>query len=437
MLQRFVRSIVRTAPRPYLIEEVLEIGKGAGRREREPVPHRLADAGLVLHVVREVRERIALALPGLVVDLLVAPREGDGLEGDGVDLVDVPDSEPQDVADLVVVDRVHDRRDQGDVDPRRVEVVERPELDVVQVADAAVRVRLVSDPVELKVREPQPRVVGCFREVRLLREPDAVRRALDGEVADLLRVARRLEEMGRDRRLAARELHGELAPRLDRRRVVEDLPDVLEGELVDVTDLVRVHEARVAHHVAAVREVDRENCAAAVLDRGRAVLVKRVLRDPDVAPEEVLLEPAEELRVTGHQIFERPVLRARLDHPDLVASEDDVGRNFSGPPVHELAELARAAYDGVAHLSRARRAQRIRAAGVAQGRLRALVTLRERLGRPGRMKSTRRDAAIHGLKGIPGDVRRRPYRLVELLAHRSPPEYVVGPGSGYGLRRDA
>src|SRR5664279_3295303 len=290
-------------------------------------------------------------------------------------------------------------------------------------------VRLVPDPVELKVREPQPRLVRRLRELRLLREPDAVRGALDREVADLLRVAGRLDEEGRDRGLAARELHGKLSARLDGDGVVENFPDVLEGKLVDVTDLIRVHEARVAHHVAAVREVDREDGAAAVLDRGRAVVVELVLRDLDVAPEEILLEPAEELRVTGHQVFERAVLRARLDHPDLVAAQEDVGRNFSGPPVHELAELARAADDRVPDLSCARRAQRIRAAGIAQGRLRALVTLRERLRRPCRMKSTRRDAAIHGLKGIPGDIRRRPYCLVELLAHRSPPEYVVAPGS--------
>jgi hypothetical protein len=158
------------------------------------------------------------------------------------------------------------------------------------------------------------------------------------------------------------------------------------------------------------------------------VVVELVLRDLDVAPEEILFEPAEKLRVTGHQVFERAVLRARLDHPDLVAAQDDVGRDFSGPPVHELAELPRAAHDRVADLPCARRAQRIRAAGVAQGGLRALVTLRERLRRPGRMKSARRDAAIHGLEGIPADVRRRPYCLVELLAHRSPPKYVVAPG---------
>ena len=39
-------------------------------------------------------------------------------------------------------------------------------------------------------------------------------------------------------------------------------------------DLVRVHKARVAHHVAAIRKIDRQNRSAAILDRRRAVVVK-------------------------------------------------------------------------------------------------------------------------------------------------------------------
>src|ERR1035441_739841 len=58
-------------------------------------------------------------------------------------------------AHLVVVDGVHESRHERDVDTGRVEVVERLQLDVVQVADAAVVVVLVADPVELQVREPQ------------------------------------------------------------------------------------------------------------------------------------------------------------------------------------------------------------------------------------------------------------------------------------------
>ena len=90
------------------------------------------------------------------------------------------------------------------------------------------------------------------------------------------RVAHGVEEDRRDRRLAAGELHGHLPPRLDRQRVVQELLHLVERQLVDVTDLIRVHEARVAHHVAAVRQVDRQDRPAPVLDGRRAVIVQRV-----------------------------------------------------------------------------------------------------------------------------------------------------------------
>ena len=62
-----------------------------------------------------------------------------------------------------------------------------------------------------------------------------------------------LEEVRRDGRLAARELHGHLAARLDRDGLVEDVLHFVERKLVDEADLIGVHEARVAHHVAAIR----------------------------------------------------------------------------------------------------------------------------------------------------------------------------------------
>ena len=47
-----------------------------------------------------------------------------------------------------------------------------------------------------------------------------------------------------------------------------------QRQLMHEADLVRVHEARVAHHVAAVGQVDGQNRAAAVLDRAGAVIVQ-------------------------------------------------------------------------------------------------------------------------------------------------------------------
>ena len=144
-------------------QHVGEIREGAGGGQREPVAQRLERAGLRLHVVREVRERVPLPHPRLVVDVLVAAGERDRLERDEADLVGVLDGEPDDAAHLVVVDGLHDRDDQAHVDARRVQVLDGAQLHVEQVADLAVRVRLLADAVELQVGDAhaRPRRAAC------------------------------------------------------------------------------------------------------------------------------------------------------------------------------------------------------------------------------------------------------------------------------------
>jgi hypothetical protein len=89
-------------------------------------------------------------------------------------------------------------------------------------------------------------------------------------------------------------------------------------------DLVRVHEAGVAHHVAAVGEVDGQHRAAAVLHGGAAVVVQLlVVVRADVAAREHFLEVLEERRVHRHHVLEVAVMRAVLDHQDLAVALDD------------------------------------------------------------------------------------------------------------------
>ena len=67
---------------------------------------------------------------------------------------------------------------------------------------------------------------------------------------------------------------------------------------MDVANLVRIHEARVAHHVAAVGEIDGENRAAAVLDRRRSVPVDQlVTQRAEIAPGIARLDDAAELAI--------------------------------------------------------------------------------------------------------------------------------------------
>ena len=47
------------------VHQIREIGERAHEADREPVAHRLAETGLILHVVRQMRQRVALGLHGV------------------------------------------------------------------------------------------------------------------------------------------------------------------------------------------------------------------------------------------------------------------------------------------------------------------------------------------------------------------------------------
>ncbi len=189
------------------VDEVGPVGEGGHEGDGEPVAGGLAEAGLVLDVVGEVREGVALGLAALVGDVFVAAGEADGLEGEEVDLLRVVERELDDAANLLVVDAVDDGGDGNDVDAGLVQVVDGLELHVERVADLAVRVGGVADAVELEVGVAETGFSGGLGELLGLGELDAVGRGLDGGVADLAGVGDGVEEVGRERGLAAGELH--------------------------------------------------------------------------------------------------------------------------------------------------------------------------------------------------------------------------------------
>ncbi len=185
------------------VDQVREVGERAHERDREPVAGRLADAGLVLHVVGEVRQRVALRGAALVRHLLVAAGERHGLEREERDLLRVVDGELDDAAHLLVVDAVHQRHDEDDVHAGAMEVLDGAQLDVEQVADVAVRVGRIADAVELQVDVSQAGLGRLAAELGALGELDAIGRRLHAVVAHLLRVRDGLQEVGRERRLPA------------------------------------------------------------------------------------------------------------------------------------------------------------------------------------------------------------------------------------------
>src|ERR1043165_7592551 len=227
------------------MDQVREVSKGAHQRQREPVTRRLSDTNLVLHVVREVRQRVALLQTQLLGDLFVTAGERNRLERKECNLLRIVQSETNDRADLIVVDAVDERGDEHDLNARFVQVIDRAHLHVEEVADLAVTVRIVADTVELKVNVTQSCFGSLPAELFALGKFDSVGRRLHAVVTNLARVADRFDEVRRDRRLTTRELYGHLATRLDGDRVVENLLDLVHAQFMNKANLVGVHEARV------------------------------------------------------------------------------------------------------------------------------------------------------------------------------------------------
>ena len=302
----------------------------ADQRNREPVACRLDLAHLRADVLREVRKRVALLHAALGGDFLVAAGEGNRLERHEGNLLGVVHREFHDRAHLIVVQVVDDRGDQDDFDARLVHVFDGAQFHVKQVAHLAVAIGVVADSVELQVGVAQASFERLLAILLALGELDAVGRGLHAVVADLARVANGVEKARVHRRLAAGELHGHLTARLDLQRVIEDFLNLFPGKFVNVANLVRVHEAGIAHHVAAVGEVHGEHGATPVTHGAGAMLVQVfVIVRGNVAAGEVLLDPVQELGVDGHHVFVLAVNRAFLDHPDFAVALDDLRLDFA------------------------------------------------------------------------------------------------------------
>ena len=257
---------------------------------------------------------------------------------------------------LIVVHVVDDRRDQHDFDARFMQVFDRAQFHIKQVADLAVAVRVVADAVKLQVSVAQTRFEGLLGEILALGELDAVRRSLHAVVSNFACVANRVKEVRRHRRLAAGELHRHLPARLDLRGVVQDFLDFFPAQFVDVADLVRVHEAGIAHHVAAVRQVNGQHRPAPVSHRARTVVVQLfVVVRRNIASREISFDPFEELRVNRHQVFVLAVNGALFDHPYLAVALDNLRLDLADLLVNEVGPVLLAVDDGFARFFHARR----------------------------------------------------------------------------------
>src|ERR1700687_4539436 len=307
-------------------------------------------------------------------------------------------------SDLIVVHVVNDSHDEHDFDARLVHILDGTQLHIEQIADLPVAVGVVADAVKLQIRIPHARFERLLAELLALRELDAVRRGLHAVVTDLARGGDSIEEIRAHRRLSAAELHGHLAARLDLQRVIQDFLNFFPSELVHVTNLVRVHEAGIAHHVAAIRQVDSKHRSAAVTHRRGAMLVKVfVVVRGNIAARVLAFDPAQPLGIDSHHVFIVAVEQAILHHPHLAVALDNLRLDLADLLAHQVAPIFLASNDRLARFFHARRAKRIGLPRKAQRRLGLFPGFQQRLVRP--LRSDRRIGIplVEVLDGVKGN----------------------------------
>src|SRR6478735_1735445 len=255
-------------------------------------------------------------------------------------------------------------------------------------------VGFVGDAIELQVTKPEARALGGVTEFEVLREHDAVARALNAKVADISRVLDGVQEKGAQRGLAPRKLHAQLPARLDVQAVIQDLLDVHPRELMDEAYLIGVHEAGITHHVAAVGQVDREHRTSTVLDGRATVIAQFALGRFEVTTRKQTLDARHERGVDADHVRELAVLGTRLQHDDLAIALDDVRLDFTWIAFHELAQVFCAGEHGVAHFFHTTRAKRVRTTGPAELGRGALLLPQERRRRPFGLQATARKTLV-------------------------------------------
>src|SRR5215510_8104840 len=114
-------------------------------------------------------------------------------------------------------------------------------------------VLLFAYAVKLQVDAVLSRSLCGLAKLDVFSKTDSVRGGKDSVEAKLLCVFNCLEIVRRQSWLAAREQNDYLSSWFERDSAIKNRFRVFECRFVNVTNLIRIHEAGVAHHVAAVR----------------------------------------------------------------------------------------------------------------------------------------------------------------------------------------
>jgi hypothetical protein len=152
---------------------------------------------LSLQVICDLRNGVPLRVPLVRGNVFISAAEHHRLQDDPVDLLDVIGNESNDVANSIIVQSVHDGHLECGLHAGSCDIVEGTELQLHVVADSAVTVLFVSNPVELQIDSVKSggSSLGC--KISLLSEANSVGRHMEPMETDAFGVLDGVQEYRR------------------------------------------------------------------------------------------------------------------------------------------------------------------------------------------------------------------------------------------------
>jgi hypothetical protein len=177
---------------------------------------------------------------------------------------------------------------------------------------------------------------------------------------------------------------------------------------MNVTHLIGVHKARIAHHVAAVGQIHCQDSAAPELDVGRAMAMNvRVFGGAKVTTEEERFDSFKKSRIGRHHVCELAMFRASLAHDDLAILFQNLCLDFARMLVHQGLKRGLTRNDRIANFLDATRAQAIGLPRKTKRRGGALIGFQKRFSRPlWANRFTFGQAFVDRLKDLPRGIRK-------------------------------
>ena len=200
-----------------------------------------------------------MGITGLIINILIPAREGDGLEGNGLDLVDIANCEVYNGTDTIVIHSVYNGCHQSGFHSHFGHILDGLKFDIKQVSHTAMPILFLRGSVKLQVGSMKTRVVSLARKLFALRKTNPVSSRHHAVEANLLSISHSINEMRRDGRFTPGKENDHLAARLEGNGTVQNGFDVFKFWLMHIADLVSIHKTRIAHHVASVGEVHSQD----------------------------------------------------------------------------------------------------------------------------------------------------------------------------------